>query len=78
VIHAIILGFGIGIGLFLWHFVVGCYAGWAEDRRFMKLLHPTPPRANSFAWLAELVREASVVVFAGVLIVASLYVFHIL
>jgi hypothetical protein len=45
VIHAIILGFGIGIGLFLWHFVAGFYTAWADGRRhrrYMQLLYPQP------------------------------------
>jgi hypothetical protein len=43
VIHAIVLGFGFSIGVFLWHFVVGFYAARAEQRRYrrgMELLYP--------------------------------------
>jgi hypothetical protein len=42
-IHAIVLGFGFSVGVFLWHFVVGFYAARAEQRRYrrgMELLYP--------------------------------------
>jgi hypothetical protein len=43
VIHAIVLGFGIGIGVFLWHFVVGLYDHCRERRAYRRgqqMLHP--------------------------------------
>jgi hypothetical protein len=46
-IHAIVLGFGFSIGVFLWHFVVGFYAARAEQRRYRRGLAmlnvPTTP-----------------------------------
>jgi hypothetical protein len=78
VIHAIVLGFGFSIGVFLWHFVVGFYAARAEQRRYrrgMELLYPklTPPPpapdtgVPNWVW----VTAGAAVVAVGLLVVGA-------